>query len=480
MNLSTATLQSGQTIQYVETTEPVEGGMKTVYFTPDRCSAIAFFKDSKTSSDSSRLVRLEAVLGKYNPTRQENGEYWKQLFCWPTAIVTKPRLGVVVPHYSTLPGNYFFASGPNKGREKKGRWFTSEKHRNKMLAKAPGELGDWKNYLAICILIARAVRRLNVAGLAHSDLSDNNVLIDPTSGRCVVIDIDSLVVQDLFPPDVIGTTGYIAPEVLRTQNLPLNDPNRKHPNVRTDLHALPVLLYEYLLFRHPFRGPKIYLGVDGSEQESLELGSKALFVEHPNDYSNRPDNLISVIDDLGPKIKELFEKAFVNGLKNPMDRPIAAQWEKMLVKAWDFLHPCKNTKCWHKWFIIHGPDTKQCPNCQSKLTASVPVLKLHKKTKNGWVEDGQLVVFDGKELFSYHAYDNRFPGESADRNPLGHFKLEKGKWYLVNDNLISLISPNGNPVAPRMGQGIELKDRIKFTLANEPNGRMAEVVYFHI
>lgn len=479
MNISTAMLQNGQTIQYVETTDPAEGGMKTVYFTPDKCSAIAFFKDPKASDDPNRLRRLEAVLGKYNPTKQENGEYWKKLFCWPTAIVIKPRLGVVVPHFSTLPGSYFFASGPNQGREKKGRWFTSEKLRNKMLATAPSELGDWKNYLAICVLLARAVRRLNVAGLAHSDLSENNILIDPTSGRCVVIDIDSLVVQGLFPPDVIGTKRYIAPEVLGTQHLPLKD--RNHPNVRTDLHALPVLLYEYLLFRHPFIGPKIYPGVDGCEQEFLELGSKALFVEHPNDYSNRPDKLVSVVDDLGPKIKELFEKAFISGLKNPSDRPSAGQWEKILVKAWDCLHPCKNPKCWHKWFILHGPSTKQCPNCQSKLAAPVPVLKLSKKTKNGWVEDGLLVVFDNKELFDYHAFDNRLPGENADRStPLGRFKFEKGKWYLVNDNLVSLISPNGNPVAPGMGQGIELKDKIKFTLANEQNGRMAEVEYFGI
>ena len=77
MNISTATLQNGQTIQYLETADPVEGGMKNVYFTPDKCFAIAFFKDSKSSDDPNRLRRLEAVLGKYNPTKQENGKYWE-------------------------------------------------------------------------------------------------------------------------------------------------------------------------------------------------------------------------------------------------------------------------------------------------------------------------------------------------------------------------------------------------------------------
>jgi len=349
-----------------------------------------------------------------------------------------------------------------------------------MLKSSPTELGNWRNYLSICIRMARAIRRLNVAGLAHSDLSGNNVLIDPKSGHCVVIDIDSLVVQDLFPPDVIGTKGYIAPEVLRTQNLSLRDSNRKFPNVRTDLHALPVLLYEYLLFRHPLKGPKSYPGTDGHEQELLEMGSKALFIEHPNDQSNRPHQLVGAVNDFGPKIKDLFEKAFISGLANPSDRPAAGVWEKELIKAWESLHPCENAKCWHKWFIIHGPSVNQCPNCQTKLSLPVPVIKLHKQTKNGLVDDGQLVIYDSKELFSWHVFDNCLSGEGSDRTPLGHFKFLEGKWYLVNDNLLNLLSPNKTYVPPGQNLGIELKPGLKFHLANETNGRIAEFLYFGV
>ena len=81
-------------------------------------------------------------------------------------------------------------------------------------------------------------------GLAHSDLSDKNVLVDPRNGNCVIIDIDSLVVPDVYPPDVIGTAGYIAPEVLATQHLPLTDPTRKLPCNLTDMHAIAVLIHE--------------------------------------------------------------------------------------------------------------------------------------------------------------------------------------------------------------------------------------------
>ena len=150
------------------------------------------------------------------------------------------------------------------------------------------------------------------------------------------------------------------------------------------------------------------------------------------------------------------------------------------MKTWDLLQPCRNKTCWHKWFIVHGPTVTHCPHCNTAITAPAPVLILRKKTRNGWVDDGHLVVFDEKELFGWHAYDNRFPGESADRTRLAYFKFEAGKWFLVNEKLTSLTSPTNQPVAPRQNLGIELKPGIAFRLANETNGRMAEVMYYAI
>jgi len=45
------------------------------------------------------------------------------------------------------------------------------------------------------------------------------------------------VVPGLYPPDVLGTPDYIAPEVLATQGLPLGDPKRNLPSNLTDAFA---------------------------------------------------------------------------------------------------------------------------------------------------------------------------------------------------------------------------------------------------
>ena len=56
---------------------------------------------------------------------------------------------------------------------------------------------------------------------------------------------------------------------------------------RADNAELAVLIYMYLLYRHPLRGGRV-CDMDPSKDEELSMGEKALFIEDPNDPSNRP------------------------------------------------------------------------------------------------------------------------------------------------------------------------------------------------
>ena len=351
MRTETARLKDGRSVKFIP--DPIgEGTMKEVFFTADRSSVVCFYKDPNAGNDPVRMRRLEAILGRFNPTvRRDDGgaaanaleaDYFKKLFCWPTGIATAPRFGFITPAY---PANFFFASGPDfiRGREKNGMRFIGPKNRRLLEEHAPDVLGDWQGYLAVCIRMARAVARLHMTGLAHSDLSPNNVLVDPKTWASCVIDIDSLVVPGVFPPDVLGTKGYIAPEVLKTIHLPTDNPGRKHPDVRTDQHALAVLVYQYLLRRHPLEGRRIPPARTAEEQDLLSYGSQALFCEHPQDADNRPEESQYVpCTSLGSYLKELFYRAFTKGLHLPDERPAATEWQGGLIKTWDLLRPCDN------------------------------------------------------------------------------------------------------------------------------------------
>ena len=487
-----ATLADGRKIQYVIKDNPPRGGMKYTYFSPDKSYVVQFYNDPTVTGDINLRRRIESIIGKYNPTRSEQAggakgnsvvmaSYFSSKFCWPTAIVTQPEFGIVCPAY---PSNYFFGNNAAvipeldkeiKGKDKKSKWFTSTKLRSYL---HQSELGDFRMMLSICISLTRSIRRMHQAGLAHSDLSCNNVLADPTTGSCVVIDIDSLVVPGLYPPEVMGTPGYIAPEVLETAGLPFGDPKRKLPSAYTDQHALAVLIYEYLLLRHPLVGPKIHSN-DPNMDDYLAMGPNALFIENPKDRSNRPKDLKVTIRDLGPELENLFIRAFVDGLHNPNARPTAMEWEKALVRTWDHLHPCSNPNCKEKWFIMHDPNQPVCPFCGTRVKKGDVVcltLKSQIRGKTGqWIKSGELVIYDEMPLFKWHVFANTFPDEKTDRERVAYIAKVKGQWYLVNININGMTSPKGNLV-PK-GGGVLLTEGTVFRMSGNDNGLLVEVTY---
>ena len=486
-----AVLSDGRKIPYVIRKDPPRGGMKYTYFAPDRSYVVQFFNDPDQARDPNLRRRLEAIIGKYNPTRSEEqggapggseamAAYFAEKFCWPTAIVEQPEFGIVCPAY---PSNYFFSDNASsvpelsadlRGKDKRSKWFTSPRLRRYMREQ---ELGDFRSMLQMSISLARSIRRMHQAGLAHSDLSCNNVLVDPQTGGCVVIDIDSLVVPGLYPPEVIGTGGYIAPEVLETTALPFGDPGRKLPSTYTDLHALAVLLYEYLLLRHPLCGPASY-AEDPEEDDYLCMGPKALFIEHPQDTRNRPQGLGLTIRDMGPGLEGLFLRAFVDGLHCPDARPAAMEWEKALVRAWDLLQPCENPDCAAGWFIFHDLRRPVCPFCGRPVSReNIVRLRLRSQLRGRpgqWAGAGEVNLYHNMPLFGWHMLSGCFPDEKADRRMLAYVCRYQGQWLLVNHALSGMLSPGGSLVPA--GQAILLKDGAVFRLSNEDRGYLAEVV----
>lgn len=472
-----------------------QGGMKDVYMSPDRSYVVGFFR---SSIDPAGKDRLNSIVGKYFKGIYESSgsDFWKSRFCWPVDLVVhEGRTGVVAPAY---PNNFFFKFGSIKNdaleiknKDKEGKWFASTKVRRMLAAE---ERGEWKDYLRICLNISRAVRRMHAAGLAHSDLSYKNVLVDPTSGEACIIDIDGLVVPGKFPPDVVGTPDFIAPEVLSTLNLPLTDPKRKLPNQQTDLHALAVLTYMYLLFRHPLKGGKIWDSDPGRDVE-LSMGSKALFIEHPQDNSNRVktseladyekiwgDPSRMPMSVCGPYLKELFTRAFVDGLHDPMKRPIANDWEVALVKTMDLLQKCSNKSCEMKWYIFDNTSAPRCPYCQTPYSGLLPVMNFYsKRTGDSFKPDNQrLMVWDNQSLFPYHVNRKIFPNENLkaeDKKRVGYFQFNGGKWWLFNESLTSLqdVTDNGNKINVAIGGKVELREGALLLLSSEEGGKLAQI-----
>lgn len=492
----TSIITTGKTYQFVDNGEPMRGGMKDVYFSPDKSYVVAFYRDVQDFNSKERLKR---IVTQYFDSffNKDGGSYYKELYSWPIDVVElDKKVGIVVPCYK---GNFFFKKGyatndALRGKEKEGKWFASAKFRATQSKSRldDAELGNWLSYFQVCVNIARGVKRLHAAGLAHSDLSYKNVLIDPVTKTAAIIDIDGLVVPNLFPPDVIGTADFIAPEVLATKHLKKTDPNRKLPNRLTDLHALAVLIYMYLLYRHPLRGGNYFGQMETEKEEDLLMGSKALFVEHPTDKSNQNfkreygDDLLKFHPwtDLkkipytitGPYLKDLFDQAFIKGLHTPSERPPAVMWEEALIKTNDLKLQCSNAKCDQKWFIYNNTQQTNCPFCNTKYNHSIPVLDFFYQFKAGvWKPENQrLVVYNNSTLHQWHSNRNIIRNEKltdVQKASVGYFSFHNGKWVFVNQKLTSLKDVTDDKEIA-IGSMVEITDGKKLLLSKEEGGRV--------
>ncbi len=93
-------ITKGRTYQYVDNGEPMRGGMKDVYFSPDRSYVVAFYRDIQDFNSKERLIKI--VTQYYDSFfNKEGGAYYKDLYSWPTDVVELDRkIGIVVPTYN--------------------------------------------------------------------------------------------------------------------------------------------------------------------------------------------------------------------------------------------------------------------------------------------------------------------------------------------------------------------------------------------
>jgi hypothetical protein len=229
--------------------------------------------------------------------------------------------------------------------------------------------------------------------------------------------------------------------------------------------------------------------LDSAKDEELSMGSKALFVEHPTDKSNRvkvkqlhPSQLPQGDTDklpytvCGPYLKVLFDRAFIDGLHNPSMRPTADEWEQALLKTVDLMQPCKNSSCWYKWFIFDNTTRPKCPFCGSEFKGVLPVLNLYYSPKAGVFkpENYRLMVYDKQLLYMWHV--NRFISAnekiSADqRTPVGDFHFHNNKWILINRKLPDMYDKDIDKKI-EIGEAVDLTEGKKILLSKNDGGRL--------
>ena len=128
--------------------------------------------------------------------------------------------------------------------------------------------------------LVSAFEALHGAGLCYRDINSKNLWVDADKAEVGIIDNDNVGTDDaeVF---VWGTSGFMAPEVVRRENFPTG---------HTDLHSLAVLMF-YLCVDVPIRPP--LLQVPGG---TVVLADGANITSHHLHRDRNHDSVIGMVE----------------------------------------------------------------------------------------------------------------------------------------------------------------------------------------
>jgi len=241
--------------------------------------------------------------------------------------------------------------------------------------------------LRACLELTAGFHSLHSRGLCYKDISLGNLFLEPASGRILICDNDNVDVDGRDPGGVLGTPGFIAPEVLM---------GRARPSANSDLHSLAVLLFRLLTRHDPFRGA-LELEIRCLDEPARRrlYGEDPVFIFDPRDQRNRPDpewhSAALLTWPIYPaELQALFAQTFGPGLHNPASRVLTGQWQEGLARTLDRRQICQ--ACGQENFRSHQTPPPPCWNCGAALP---PPLRLR-------VPCGEVVATAGTTLHRHH------------------------------------------------------------------------------
>jgi serine/threonine protein kinase len=219
--------------------------------------------------------------------------------------------------------------------------------------------------------LSHSFLQLHSQGWCYRDISFGNVFFDPENGDVLICDNDNIAVDDIaIKSDVKGTLGFMAPEIVRGNEL---------PSTKTDLFSLAVLLFYMFMVHHPLAG-KREADIKCLDQAAMTklFGTEPLFIFDPNDHSNEPvksyqDNPLLYWPIYPQFLRDLFTKAFTDGIKDPLNGRIReSQWRAAMVHLRDSILYCSSCKAENFYdtdaFRQSGGKPSPCWSCKRNIT----------------------------------------------------------------------------------------------------------------
>ena len=310
--------------------------------------------------------------------------------------------------------------------------------------------------------IAMQFAELHRSSFAYCDLSGNNIRVneDEKINSVCMIDIDNIYIPGTDDVSVLGTSRYMAPEILNKQ---------MNPDIFTDSYSLAVILFELLRIGHPYIGDSIEDGTPEQEAEAY----KGLYPY----IVNRASQCLPADVVFTTKLKELFEKTFIDGKENRLSRIRAYDYALALQRASNLVVKCKSCGNWH----YAKPNTERkyiCPWCDKEYKKPMRLAfyeryycKVNEKPLEPPLKDKPIADFILREKSSNSVPLNYIKDSyevNEDKYFDGYFQIklgEDGNYYLLNNlgHNIYIEQQSGGYLLVSKPQRIKKDDKIFFT-----------------
>jgi DNA-binding helix-hairpin-helix protein with protein kinase domain len=215
------------------------------------------------------------------------------------------------------------------------------------------ETGGLRRRLYLAYKIAMQFALLHETNRAYCDISGTNILVneDPKVASVCMIDIDNIYIPGGESGNVLGTSRYMAPEIIKKQMV---------PDIFTDSYSLAVILFELLRVGHPYVGDIVDDGTP-EQQEHAYLGMYP-YVDDPDADLNRSSQMLPSEVVFTENLAKLFEQTFIAGKENRMARATAKDFALACLEASNKVMKCPVCENWH----IAKPNKQReyiCPWC---------------------------------------------------------------------------------------------------------------------
>ncbi|GET42145.1 WD-40 repeat protein [Microseira wollei NIES-4236] len=197
---------------------------------------------------------------------------------------------------------------------------------------------NWRCLHGTAQNLASIVWAIHSKGHVLCDISDKNLLVNPTNAYISIIDTDSFQIVDgdakkIYPSLVLGTLEYMPPELQNLEDTASINKTEIH-----DRFSLAVIIHRLLFGYNPFHGGWPF---DDDEVSSVEeYISKGYWLHGRNNNKLRHPKDIIPIEVVHPEIQDCFYRCFDDGYKKPSLRPTARDWFFALEKALADLKTC--------------------------------------------------------------------------------------------------------------------------------------------